>query len=150
MSNIRKRIRLPNYDYSTNGAYFITICTESRKRILSNITVGQDAHILPKIELTDIGKTVDKHIKLIPEIDSYVIMPNHIHLIILKNKNPNGKMWASCPTTVSSDIRSFKTVVTKQLGFSIFQPRFFDHIIRNEQDYIAHLQYINENPQKWV
>ncbi len=149
MDSKRKRIRLANYDYSSCGLYFITICTKDRKCILSRI-VGQDAYILPKVELTDIGKTVEKHIKLIPGIDSYVIMPNHIHLIIIKSKSKDGKMWASCPTSISCDIRSFKTVITKNVGVSVFQPRFFDHIIRNEQDYIAHLEYIDENPQKWV
>lgn len=58
-------------------------------------------------------------------------------------------MWASVPTTISSDIRSFKTLVTKEIGKSFWQSKFYDHIIRNEEDYIIHLQYIEENPYKW-
>ena len=117
------------------------------KCVLSRINVGHDAHIVPKIDLTDYGKIVEKHLQLIPGIKHYVIMPNHIHLIIVKD---NGTMWASCPTSISDDIRSFKTVVTKEIGESIWQPRFHDHIIRDDNDYAYHIQYISENPKKWA
>ena len=187
----RKPIRLKDYDYSQNGAYFITICTKNMACILSRInvghdahivpqnsdvvghdahivpqnsdavghdahivpqnpdTVGHDAHIVPNPELTEYGKIVEKHISLIPGIQQYVIMPNHIHLIIVKGYE-SGTMWASCPTSISNDIKSFKTMVTKEIGKSIWQPRFYDHIIRDEYDYIKHLKYIEENPLKWV
>ena len=119
------------------------------KCILSRITVGQDAHILPKTELTPCGRVVEKHLLLIPGIKHYVIMPNHIHLIIVKENN-GGTMRASCPTSISDDIRSFKIVVTKELGESIWQARFHDHIIRDDYDYMQHIQYIDENPNKWL
>jgi REP element-mobilizing transposase RayT len=77
-------------------------------------------------------------------------MPNHIHLIIIKNNDANGPMWSSVPTSVSTNIKSFKTLVTKELGYSIWQGKFYDHIIRNEKDYLNHLQYIDENPKKWL
>ena len=86
----RKQNRLKEYDYSQNGYYFITICTADKQKILCNI-VGDDAHIVP----TKYGTVVEKFIQSIPGIDKYVIMPNHIHLII---KNENGTMWASSPT----------------------------------------------------
>ncbi len=76
----RKHIRLKEYDYSQNGYYFITICTVNKQKILCDI-VGDDAHIVP----TKYGTVVEKFIKTIPGIDKYVIMPNHIHLI-LKNE----------------------------------------------------------------
>ncbi|MDE6111716.1 MAG: hypothetical protein K2F65_07355, partial [Eubacterium sp.] len=72
------------------------------------------------------------------------IMPNHIHMII----TINGTMWASSPT-VSSLIKSFKILVTKEIGKAIFQRSFYDHIIRNESDYNEVWQYIDRNPQKW-
>lgn len=74
-------------------------------------------------------------------------MPNHIHLIIIKQ---SGAMWSSHPTNVSGDIRTFKTLVTKDTGKSIWQSKFYDHIIRDEYDYMVHLQYIDENPAKWI
>ena len=82
----RKRLRLKNFDYSTPGAYFITVCTHNRKCTLTRV-VGA-IHESPEIELTDYGKIIDETIRNIPErykatVDRYVIMPNHIHLIII-------------------------------------------------------------------
>lgn len=60
-------------------------------------------------------------------------------------------MWASTPTSqsVSQLVKSFKILVTKQAGFSIWQRSFYDHIIRDECDYLEIWQYIDENPIKW-
>ena len=128
------------YDYSSKGAYFITICTKDRRKILSSI-VGHDAHIVPKIILTRTGKTVQYYLDRIDDIDCYVIMPNHIHLIIIKNECSR--------TDITKDIRSLKTMVTKQIGYSIWQTGYYDHIIRDEQDYLIKRQYIEENVIKW-
>ncbi|MBQ0084248.1 MAG: hypothetical protein KBS52_05740, partial [Clostridiales bacterium] len=73
----RKPNRLKEYDYSSAGYYFITICTAKKQKILCNI-VGDDAHIVP----TQYVITLEKFIKTIPGIEKYVIMPNHIHLIV--------------------------------------------------------------------
>lgn len=84
----RKRTRLKGYDYSTPGAYFVTVCTKDKKCFLSKI-VGEGVSALPNNILTNIGETVEKSIKYINEnyngvaIDKYVIMPNHIHLIVM-------------------------------------------------------------------
>ena len=83
----RKPIRLQDYDYSRPGAYFITICTKDRRSILSNITVGADALGGPCLKLTDTGKVVEQHILSTERmigfcVDKYVIMPNHIHMIL--------------------------------------------------------------------
>ncbi len=59
-------------------------------------------------------------------------------------------MWASSPTSVSNDIRSFKTLVTKEIGRSLWQRSFYDRIIRDDYDYMLHIQYIDENPKKWI
>lgn len=75
----RKPNRLTDYDYSQNGAYFITICTQDRKPILSTI-VG-DGFPVPKL----CGQIAEKYIRNVPEIEKYVIMPDHIHMIIRLN-----------------------------------------------------------------
>jgi REP element-mobilizing transposase RayT len=82
----RKPNRLNEYDYNQNGAYFVTICTQDRKQILSSI-VGDDAHIVPK----PYGIIAEKYICNAPEVEKYVIMPDHIHMII---RLDNGPMWA--------------------------------------------------------
>ena len=75
-------------------------------------------------------------------------MPDHIHFILRIN---NGTMWASSPTkNVSSVVRSLKIMITKEIGESIFQRSFFDHVIRNEQDYIETWNYIDNNPLNWL
>ena len=139
----RKKNRLENYNYSENGAYFITICVKDRKKILSDI-VGDDAHIVPK----RIGLIVEKYIKNAREIEKYIIMPDHIHMIIRIN---NGTMWASSPTNrISSIVRSIKVLATKEVGEPIFQRSFYDHIIRNQEDYNEIWEYIENNPKKWL
>ena len=83
----RKPTRLPDYDYSHPGAYFITICTKDRRCILSDISVGADALGGPCLQLTDTGKVVEQYILStdhIPgfRVDKYVVMLNHIHMIL--------------------------------------------------------------------
>ncbi len=148
----RKNTRLKEYDYSLPGAYFVTICTKDRQELLSHIIVGDDAHIVPKNQLSESGQICDKYINNINTqyenvcLDKYVIMPNHIHLLITLN----GTMRASSPTiNVESIIRSFKTMVTKQIGYSIWQRSFHDHIIRGKSDHDKIWQYIDTNVLKW-
>ena len=139
----RKPNRLENYDYSKNGAYFITVCVKGRKPILSKI-VGDDAHIVPQ----KCGKIVEKYIRNVPEIRKYIIMPDHIHFII---QIENGTMWASSPTNrVATIVRSLKTLTTKEIGKSIFQRSYYDHVIRNQDDYNETWEYIENNPKKYV
>ena len=144
----RKSLRLQGYDYSQNGAYFITVCTKDRKHLLCDI-VGDDAHIVPK----PYGQVVEKYIRNVPEIEKYVIMPNHIHMII---RLDNGSMWASTPTEgkagsnrIASIIRSIKTLSSKEIGESIFQRSYYDHVIRGEKDNLEIWEYIDLNPLKW-
>ena len=147
MNRKRKNsLRLPQYDYSSDGAYFITVCVKGRKQLLSRI-VGCDDHIAPWVVLTPIGLKVQKYLSQIRGIDKYVIMPNHIHLIIIQNES--GSMWSSTPTNIPDIIRSFKTLVTKELGYSIWQTSYYDHIIRDEEDYLIKAQYIDDNQVKW-
>ena len=159
---IRKHPRLKDYDYSQNGAYFVTVCTKNRAQILSSI-VGRGAHTPPLVELSDIGKSLDGYISSIENaynnifVDAHVIMPNHFHILLrIENDSANnGGVWAPRPTgkrtEVQTVMRSLKTMVTKETGIkNLWQTSFYDHIIRNEQDYLACWQYIDDNPAKWT
>lgn len=158
----RKPTRLKDYDYSKNGYYFITICTHNRKNILSNINVGE---VSPLPQLTPQGTIVNEYILSINEkypsvkIDKYIIMPNHIHIIICIDNNgrgnPNGRENPS--PTVSNVIGWLKYNATKQISETsdtkdniVFQRSFHDHIIRDENDYIRICEYIENNPLKWA
>ena len=148
----RKSNRLADFDYGQPGAYFITVCTKDRNCILSTI-VGADDHIGPCVVLTQIGVVVDKYTKSIPGIGEYVIMPNHVHMILHISSADilHGPMWSSAPTNASvpSLIKTWKTLITKELGHSIWQRSYYDHVIRDERDYLMRVQYISENPAKW-
>ena len=149
----RKNMRLPEYDYSNSGYYFITICTVNRKNIFSEI-VGQG--LAPaEIKLTEIGKIainqlfdLEKRYSNV-KIDKYVIMPNHIHLILIIKSTAGA---SPCPT-VSDIICAYKSLTTRECRVfypvNIWQKSFYDHIIRDENDYLRIWEYIDTNPQKW-
>ena len=152
----RKPTRLKNYDYSQNGYYFITICADNKKCIFSNV-VGQG--LAPaEIKLSALGKIANQEILDLENryknihIDKYVIMPNHIHaIIVIENKTAGA---SPCPT-LSDVICTFKSLSTHKIhkksdpNIKIWQTSFHDHIIRGEDDYLKIWNYIDTNPQKW-
>ena len=153
----RKNIRLKNYDYSEPGAYFITICTDKRRKILSKI-VGGDVLDAPHVELMEYGRVADKYINQLNchyeniSVEQYVVMPNHIHLILFVRQD--GASRTSPPTVkqhsiVPAFVSAFKRFCNKECGESIWQRGFYDHIIRNKHDYEEISKYIYENPLKW-
>ena len=155
----RKSTRLKNYDYSSGGYYFITICTHNKKCILSDI-VGDGVYDIPRIYLSKYGKVLDKHIKTMSLkyenifVEKYVIMPNHIHLIInITDASINGLSQAPNPTKANAIIPKFisllKRYCNREIGFSVFQRSYHDHIIRDKNDYLKIWNYIDTNPQKW-
>lgn len=149
----RKPTRLNNYNYSSTGYYFVTLCTKDRKKTLSRI-VGDGAHDIPRIQLTTIGKIVEKYIISSNKIegitvDKYVIMPDHVHILIgVQNK---GTSRAPSPTNemIPHTISTLKRFVHKEIGESVFQRSYNDHIIRGEHDYQEVWQYIEDNPIKY-
>lgn len=146
----RKPTRLKNYDYSNNGYYFITICTDKKQCLLGHI-VGEDLCALPSIKLTAIGETVKNSLEYINtkydciKIDKFVIMPNHIHLIIAKQTGGHGDP----PLQIFNIIGDLKSFTTHEYGKTLWQRTFHDHIIRGEKDYLRIWNYIDTNPQKW-
>lgn len=154
----RKRNRLENYDYSTSGAYFITVCTKDRKNIFwcenQPCFVGE-AISLPSYNeiLSPYGEIVDKAINEIPKHYShikllkYVIMPNHIHMILFIPYD-NGRIISS-PTSILTAVGQMKRYVSKEIGDTIWQRSFHDHIIRDYDEYEKISKYVSENPLYW-
>ncbi len=134
----RKWIRLQGYDYSANGIYYLTLCTADKACLLSNIVRNENGEA--QVELTAYGAIAESFLRSIPGIDKYVIMPNHIHMLIRKE---NGK-------PIATDVRSFKVLTTKKIGHSIWQKYYYDHVIRDENDYLTKWRYIDENPARWA
>ena len=148
----RKRNRLENFDYSSSGVYFITICTSGRKNYFWE-NVGAIIDRPQNVELTPYGKIVDKAIQSISSVypalllESYVIMPNHIHILLCVCADEYGRPLVA--PTISQVVKQLKGTVSKQVGISIWQKSFYDHIIRNREDHEEHLRYIFENPMRW-
>jgi REP element-mobilizing transposase RayT len=159
----RKDLRLKQYDYSSKGAYFVTICIKDRKRILSDITksVGVGAHDDPQIRLTEIGRIIEKYLLSSEnisgvKIDRYVIMPDHIHVIIFLYPDEyairkNGSSRAPTPTNemLPNIVSTFKRFCNNEIGDNIFQRGYIEHIVRDREDYEARAKYIYENPIRW-
>lgn len=166
--------RLKNWDYSSNGYYFITICTKYRKHLFGK-------KIKNIIQLSDIGKIVfnewNESFAIRAELfcDCFVIMPNHIHGVVLINNSfveTNNSFVEThapvethavlslrgghIPKSISSFVAGFKSHATKKIneycktpGGLVWQPRFHDHVIRNNDELNRIRKYIKNNTYKW-
>ena len=149
----RNHNRLNGYDYSSAGSYHITICTKDKKNLFWNTVGATFGRPQYEYKLSVYGRIVDDEIRKIPEIypaikiDKYVVMPNHIHMIVSILPDEFGRPQVA--PTISRVIKQFKGSITKQIGFSVWQKGYNDHIIRGQQDYDETWQYIEENPLKW-
>ncbi|HLG31580.1 MAG TPA: transposase [Ignavibacteriaceae bacterium] len=165
--HIRRSMRLKEFDYSNPWWYYVTICTYQKRKILGEVNNS-------KMILNEFGKIVEekwlktKEIRKNVDLDYYVIMPNHIHgIIIIESTNNNvvgatrrvaptkGKVTLQ-PGSLGSIIGQFKSIVTKRLNkltskkdITIWQRNYYDHIIRNENDLHRIRTYIHNNPLKW-
>ena len=158
MPGNRRSVRLKNIDYASTGAYFVTICVQY-KRTVFGIVSGDS------VILSSTGKKVEEFWLDIPDhfpsvtLDEYVVMPNHIHGIVLihneSSSDQQEKAFQRIPVgSLSSIIRSFKAAVTtylKQNGLSNFQWQrgFYEHVIRSEKAMNSIREYIHLNPRKW-
>ena len=167
----RKTPRHPVYDYNTPGYYFITICTKNKSMILGrivgrslpdaphNIATCSSEHpeAAPYIHYSSFGKIVNQQLSEMGTfysdilLDKYVIMPNHIHLLLhipgnlpSDHTNPLRKN-----ALISSYVGTFKRFCNKKIGHNIWQTSFHDHVIRGEADYQKIWMYIETNPARW-
>src|SRR3972149_7527027 len=154
----RKLLRLTEYDYSQNGCYFITICTHKKNQIFGKVIDG-------KVMLSTAGQIARDELVNVPShysmvtIDQFVVMPNHVHILLTidhetEHANHIETERASPFPTVSTIIGSYKSGVTNKIhqvrpGLSVWQKSFYDHIIRDETDYLTVCEYIEDNPFKW-
>jgi REP element-mobilizing transposase RayT len=155
----RKTIRLQQYDYTRPGAYFITVCLHDRKQYLfgeiaDNVMVLNSVGEYARECWLDIP-TFYPYVKL----DEFVIMPNHVHGILILNSNNielgAANQFQQCTSgSIGSIIRGFKVGVTKRLRSInvqtlIWQRNYYEHVIRNEKSFTDIRQYIRDNPASW-
>lgn len=163
----RRSIRIKDYDYSSVGCYFVTICTQNRECLFGHInSVGVDPCVDPTMALNEAGRLVNNWWKKLPEkfpnieLDIYQIMPNHLHGIIGVT-NGIGRTHGSAPTTLGTIIQWFKTMSTneyirnvksnhwKSFNNRLWQRNYYEHVIRNDDDLSRIREYITNNPLQW-
>lgn len=181
----RKNIRLPEYDYSDNRMYFITICSKGKQKTFGRV-VGDGARDVPQVVLSSIGNVIEKTIRLMDNkyynvfVDKYVIMPNHLHMIIAVSNTTDeayrddikvsyfGTSQAPSPTEhpcekvvlrendertnkiIPKFISLLKRYCNHEIGYNIWQRSYYDHVLRNYQDYRDTWLYIDNNPARWT
>ena len=152
---------MSHYDYNTPGAYFLTFCTHNRKCFLSRIV--EAIHESPESRLTTCGKIVETVMQNIPthlpvKIDRYVIMPNHVHLIAVITDDDALRAIHESPlqsrTIMSKLVGYIKMNASKAIrqhygDIAVWQRGYYDHVIRNQEDYVALAEYIQTNPLRW-
>ena len=168
----RKSIRLPNYDYSQSGEYFITICVNNRLNRLGNVFEGKSI-------LSSEGKIIEKWIIQLTEkfkdvlVENYIIMPNHIHLIIeISLIKTEDSLNVELPEKNKTDYETWRLARTKmflpkiinylktnssieinrlnnETGNKFWQANYYERIIRNEKEYFKISSYIENNPSTW-
>ena len=159
----RKNLRLKKYDYSNNGGYFVTVCTYNRSRIFGDITgnvVGATLCGRPN----EPHRMIEKWLFEIEnkytgtKIDYYVIMPDHIHFIVMKTDKTGDHTgsplqqiidWFKTQTT-NEYIKGVKSGIYKPFDKHFWQRGYYEHIIRNQQDLDEIRNYIENNPAKWA
>lgn len=146
----RKLPRLRNFDYSSKEIYFVTFNCHENQHLLSKILIDEPESIF---EPSGIGLITEKSIQDIEvyypgvEVLDYVVMPNHVHILIslidVVNKVNLSTIIGACKSTVTRKIK------IESPDIVIWQKSFHDHIIRNERDYLVHGEYIQMNVQRW-
>ena len=153
----RKEIRLRNYDYGTAGVYFITICSNNRECTFGSVVQGS-VFQEPTVCLSELGETIRDNINLISiaypnlEIAKSVIMPNHLHLLLLVREGVQADGQALNKMLIPKVIQSFKASVSRQTKAQkpVWQNRFYDHVVRDEQEFQRIWSYIDNNPASWL
>jgi len=168
--------RLSDWDYGSNGLYFVTICTKDRVRYFGEIeeignanvqsiseTQSPETQSIASLRMTEIGEVAFANWGNIPiyhpyvELDDFVIMPDHMHGILFINKpdkmtlefnkfGAQSKNLASILRGYKSSVKTYAT--TNDIEF-LWQPRYYDRIIRNEKEYHNIKGYIKNNPDQW-
>ena len=160
----RRSIRLPGYDYTQAGAYFVTLCTQRRECLFGDIVNGE-------MVMNDAGRLVGKCWSDIPihflrvELDEFVIMPNHVHGIVVITTGTGTACRAHTTIerfgrpvagSIPTIMRSFKSAVTKRInemrnnpGNKLWQRNYFEYVVRDDDVLLKIREYISNNPLKW-
>jgi len=158
----RRSIRLRDYDYSQQGAYFVTVCAWNRECLFGDVVQGE-------MRSNEYGRIVENEwrrtstVRSNVETDDFIEMPNHFHCILVINERRGVLQYAptnelrSPSQTIGAIVRGFKSAVTKSFntiratpGIPVWQRNYYEHIIRDENDLARIRQYVADNPMTWA
>ena len=163
MKSHRRPLRLRGYDYASPGAYFVTVCTRKRECVFGEVADGV-------MVANDAGRVVAEEwhrtfaVRNNSAMDEYVVMPNHFHgIVVLHDRRGTARraptmegFGAPIAGSIPTIVRAFKSAVTKRInglcgtpGASVWQRGYYEHIIRNENEWCRIRRYIAENPACW-
>jgi len=160
----RRSIRLKGYDYALSGAYFVTLNTQHGEHLFGEIVDGE-------MQLNEYGEIVQACWDETPahfarvELDAFVVMPNHVHLIVILTDDasrgtacraPTPTFGKPIPDSLPTIIRSFKSAITKRInelrdtpGAPVWQRNYYEHVIHDERELDAVRRYVVNNPATW-
>jgi len=158
----RHSVRLPTYDYRQPGAYFVTLVTCHRQCLFGEIADGH-------VSLTDYGEVVEREwlrstkIRCEIQLDAFVVMPNHIHGIVIMGAQTivgaHGRAplrLHRSPRSLGSFVAGFKSAATRRIneargtpGIPVWQRNYYEHVIRDEEELDRVRQYVTDNPECW-
>jgi len=145
---VRKSIRLTGYDYSIPGAYFITIVTFNRRNRWGNIANNM-------MNLNNYGRVIENEWLLIPKshpgvlLDEFIVMPNHLHGIVCITEHQTRIKLGGIINLFKSRTTRIINNIEHTIGQAVWQRSYYDHIIRNEQEWDRCRLYIQSNPENW-
>lgn len=154
----RRRIRLQDFDYSKEGAYYITICTARRQPLLATIDQGC-------VSPTSNGQSVVERWKWLAvkfsrvRLDEFILMPDHVHGILWLAEPGRGGSSAAATrlTSLTQIVGAFKTMSARDInwrlktpGNAVWERSFYERVIRNESELNRFRQYISDNPRRWL
>ena len=146
----RKNIRLSGYDHSRVGAYCVSIGTTERAPMFWRDSLCPELSPSGVIAAEEIRALEDRFSSV--RIEKCVIMPDHVHMLLTLKRQGQ----SPCPT-LGSVVGAYKSISTKRInretgapGEKIWQPRYYEHVIRGEEDFLATWRYIEENPARWI
>lgn len=156
-----KSMRMPYWDYSNFGAYFITICVKDMRCVFGDI-------VNDKMQFSSLGYVVAESMQKIDSIhdfvvlDEWIVMPNHVHVILFINNSLVARRWCVCTRqfgelpkkSIFALVNHFKGVVKKWANKNgcenfVWQKKYYDRILRNERELDRVRTYIRNNPQRW-
>lgn len=150
----RKNARLSDFDYSSDGVYFVTICTKDKTKIFWQNNTQKE---YPEC-LSQYGKIAYNAIEKIPliysfsELVAFVVMPNHMHLLIkieAEQVDKSGRMISAPTKSLATIVGQLKRAISIEIGHPVWQKSYYDHIVRDENDLLTKWKYISENPLRW-